>query len=527
MSEVFSPSPKMCIKNHPFSRLRLAMMCMSLLMAQASVSAAEQDWWFDVEVIVFKRDTKLSELSEKFVNTPITAPKPTTLDLLTPYLQPDLGYLRASLPFCRVSERAKVQQQFEQDFAFPEAPAPEAEAEAYSQENSQDSLTLSEQAQVSEEDNFHYEVVSSDEFDQDSDNTNSPENLTADKLSEGVETTYDSEADAATVLADSAPERLEHTQDLSVNWIEWQIPQQLPCVYAEQLTLLSNPFAEPESVGPTLAELNSVPVKINGVDKQRKGQAFLLPQSELNLTSLFKGINKQHDLQTILHLGWRQEVKFGENKAQAIRLFAGKNYGLAFLPNGHKRPNLSDSLASQHAQYVPFTEQQHLSEHDLLQLQDQQAYQQNADLLSHLRAALTDEQPLALQQLPVIAPRHVASGLSEQTQSSVVEPIWEFDGEIKVYLQNVGRTPYLHIDNDFDFRQPVFDPSLTSQSEASEVTVMTGDQDRQANLIQSVNFKQFKRVISKQLHYFDHPLFGMVVIINRYNWPQESSNTTP
>ena len=522
MSEVFSPSPKMCIKNQPSSQLRrLAIICMSLLVAQPSVSAAEQDWWFDVEVIIFKRDTQVTQLSEKFVNQPITAPKPTTLDLLTPYLQPDLRYLRAGLPFCRVSERVKVQQQFEQDFAFPQAPAsapaPEAEAKAATQ----DKLALSQPAQGNEDDNFHYQVVRSDEFNQASDDAASPENVT-----EGDELTYDSET-AFSDIETTEPQLSEHKQDLSVNWIEWQVPQQLPCVYAEQLTLLSNPFAEPQSEDSSLAKLDSVPVKINGIDKQRKGQAFLLPQSELNLTSLFKGINKQHDLQTILHLGWRQEVKFGENKAQAIRLFAGKNYGVAFMPNGHKRPDLSDSLTSQSAQYVPFAEQQHLSEHDKLQLQDQQAYQQNADLLSRLRAALTDEQPLALSTLPVIALHHDKPGLTEPTPSSVIEPIWEFDGEIKVYLQNVGRTPYLHIDNDFDFRQPVFDPSLTNQSKASELTVMTGDQDRQANLLQSVNFKQFKRVISKQLHYFDHPLFGMVVIINRYNWPQESTSTTP
>jgi hypothetical protein len=27
-------------------------------------------------------------------------------------------------------------------------------------------------------------------------------------------------------------------------------------------------------------------------------------------------------------------------------------------------------------------------------------------------------------------------------------------------------------------------------------------------------------VISKQVHYFDHPLFGMIVRINRHRWPE-------
>ena len=28
-------------------------------------------------------------------------------------------------------------------------------------------------------------------------------------------------------------------------------------------------------------------------------------------------------------------------------------------------------------------------------------------------------------------------------------------------------------------------------------------------------------MISKQVHYFDHPLFGMIVRLNRYRWPEE------
>ena len=519
MSEVFSSIPKM-LPDKAVKRLRgFATICLSLGLVHQSLSAAEQDWWFDVEVIIFKRDTQVTQLSEKFVNHSITAPKPSTLDLLTPYLQPDLSYLRAGLPFCRVSERAKVQQQFEQDFAFPEAPAPASDP--------QEEPELSEQAQVSEDDNFHYEVVSSERQNEENNSetgeraasTDDAENAQYSSTPGWEEATPSEPADTETTV--------ERMRDLSVNWIEWQVPQQLPCVYAEQLALLTNPFDEPQSNGPLIAQLDSVPVKINGIDKQRKGQAFLLPQSELNLTSLLKGINKQHDLQTILHLGWRQEVVFGEDKAQAIRLFAGKNYGLAFLPNGHKRPNVSDSLASQSAHYVPFAEQQHLSEHDVLQQQDQQIYQQNSDLLNRLREALSSEQPLDLSLMPAPSALQAAPTLTDPTLSQVAEPIWQFDGEIKVYLQNVGRTPYLHIDNDFDFRQPIFDPSLINRAESNTLTVMTGDQDRQANLLQSVNFKQYKRVISKQLHYFDHPLFGMVVIINRYNWPQETADNSP
>mgnify|MGYP003680067870 CR=1 FL=1 len=47
------------------------------------------------------------------------------------------------------------------------------------------------------------------------------------------------------------------------------------------------------------------------------------------------------------------------------------------------------------------------------------------------------------------------------------------------------------------------------------------DMDNLIDTLESINVKHFKRVISKQLHYFDHPLFGMVVYISRYQWPEE------
>jgi hypothetical protein len=92
----------------------------------ASLVAQEQTWWFDVEVIIFKRDSNFNELSEKFAHQPIKTTPSKTLDLLSPYLSPDLSYLRAGLSFCQASSRAEKQRQFEQDFAFP---SPQVESE--------------------------------------------------------------------------------------------------------------------------------------------------------------------------------------------------------------------------------------------------------------------------------------------------------------------------------------------------------------------------------------------------------------
>ena len=81
-----------------------------------------------------------------------------------------------------------------------------------------------------------------------------------------------------------------------------------------------------------------------------------------------------------------------------------------------------------------------------------------------------------------------------------------------MYLENLGRTPYLHIDSDLDFRAPI-------------TLRLPGETDVEPNnFLQSFHFDQLRRVISTQLHYFDHPLFGMVVQIRRYEPPKETSD---
>jgi len=98
----------------------------------------------------------------------------------------------------------------------------------------------------------------------------------------------------------------------------------------------------------------------------------------------------------------------------------------------------------------------------------------------------------------------------------------------------------LHIDSNLDFRQAIFAPTKTTSikgfpdgfSEQGTVAInpmlqLSTEQPNteqpdylQPNFLHSVNFNQLRRVISKQVHYFDHPLFGMVVRINRHKWPE-------
>jgi hypothetical protein len=88
----------------------------------------------------------------------------------------------------------------------------------------------------------------------------------------------------------------------------------------------------------------------------------------------------------------------------------------------------------------------------------------------------------------------------------------------------------LHIDSNLDIRQPIYDPKKSHKIEdlsthlSGQAAIVVNQLQQpnflQPNFLQSVNFNQLRRVISKQVHYFDHPLFGMIVRINRYRWPE-------
>jgi hypothetical protein len=85
--------------------------------------------------------------------------------------------------------------------------------------------------------------------------------------------------------------------------------------------------------------------------------------------------------------------------------------------------------------------------------------------------------------------------------SKITRP-WELDGQMKVYLKYINRVPYLHIEAEFmhvEMKVDTFGDAYFEQ----------------------YPFKQRRRIISKQIHYFDHPKFGFVVRLQRFEFPKE------
>ena len=305
-----------------------------------------------------------------------------------------------------------------------------------------------------------------------------------------------------------------------------------------------NALKEDTPIAQSAYIIKRVPDIINGVEWQKRRSAFLLPTSTMYMRDLYEKIKRQRDITPILHLNWRQEVKFSRAKGQTFRLFAGENFAHKFDTNGLATIDNTDSLFDKLNQptddfYIPEQELAGLTPEQqqviLTRVSSEEREAVTDDLLTRIATALADDTPVNLEQ---------DMNTNQQgtiADSVMLKELWQLDGGITVYLRNINRIPYLHIDSTLDFRQPIFDPDQVRQvkdlpSSLPDQSVIIVNELRQAgafqpnfqepdsqepNFLQSVNFNQLRRVISKQVHYFDHPLFGMIVRLNRYRWPEE------
>lgn len=261
------------------------------------------------------------------------------------------------------------------------------------------------------------------------------------------------------------------------------------CVFAEEQTLY---FANEQPDWQKPLPVAGTPVIVNASEKPYSRHPYLLPSSRLQLGKMRRNLNRKRGINTLLHLAWRQRVKFGRNNNQSMRLFAGKNYSEQFNYQGLPIQGLSPQ-----------------GQEELTPAQtDRDREYQNSRLINAVASILASE------QTSVNYPIDGALELPPMQLQNYPDQVWELDGLFKIYLQEIGAVPYLHIDSQLNFREPVDIPNIL----LPESSAMSPSDD--GNFLQSYHFQQLRRVISTQIHYFDHPKFGMVVQIRRHTRPR-------
>ncbi|GDY25860.1 hypothetical protein AHAT_17500 [Agarivorans sp. Toyoura001] len=304
----------------------------------------------------------------------------------------------------------------------------------------------------------------------------------------------------------------------------WPQPQTLGVNTSEPL--LAPLFGCNDELEPCIApRFDKLPVSIDGrgwpVTGSTKRQ--MLSKQQLELNDEFNKLKQHAAFTPLLHLGWR-EIVAPRNRAKHYQIQAGEDFSTRFNENGRLLGSLNFS--------------------DDAIIEESQGFDLAAENIS-----LFDAPDTAVGAFDI--------------EPEAAAAIWELEGGIRVYLQH-----YLYIETELLLKRPedvellINEPEqelldinaseepLTTETELSTVVVEAAlsDEEEQQQVVllsadannveagslvteyqteeqlQSFKFDQKRRVRSSEIHYFDHPLMGMLIQIRRS--PEEQTNLT-
>lgn len=457
---------KMCKKR--ILLVILTSMCLLVGGASFAQNNDEDQWWFNVELIIFKR-TLLPTNGENFDQA--------RFDLNTADAN-NLLYLTALQNAKRFSPYLAGLPQCATDTFTPERFGANINFEFVPNTSTNKGVLVTEQTQMSgfEQDaNAAYSNVSNkqlldqlvaplDAFMRAQALKSAP--IAQESLSNPSEISLIKEKSAKQSASDSRQQ-----SSLSVK----PIVQKLMSINKE-LTQLARSSASlrchhANSLNQAFTQFGVAPIGPMLVNKSSEfaGGKQVLSANDLVMQDYAKKVFQQRDIKGLLHTAWRQEVAFGVNNAQYIRVRAG------------------DILESKQNKNYAQWEQQY-----------QQAYSGDESINE---VNLFDALAKAIEGNESVNWLVQESGLQNSSELAFSpEKQYEIDGKIKVYLDYVNQVPYLHVDSQFNH----FTLNL--------------DEDGNSRLT-PYPFDQRRRVISKQIHYFDHPAFGIIIRLERFTPP--------
>ncbi|MDG1253744.1 MAG: CsiV family protein [Glaciecola sp.] len=370
---------------HKPSTKMIYLLIISMLFCFSSITRAQEDtdWWFDVEILIFKHNNAENTVTEQF-DTVVDKPfSPRISNVFLPFYVVDTSWIEQALPEC---------------------------------------------------------------------------------------------PNLIDVLADKFTDTVTNTVTMSVaNDSSNQHIGRMDCAYTLTLSDLveRNQPVDHYQAYPTL------PIHYEGIIFPRSEYAHMLPQSELQLVSLYKDVNWDKSYTPLLHTVWRQPVNIGDENAFSIPILAGKN-----LTYQAPTPQLLAQASLDQANTLMGTD--NLSNESLIN--ESPISESSINIVQKIKLGLDGTVPLYPDQL-------------KETQDKAMidtTSVFEFEGLVTIYIKYINRVPYLHIDS-----HALFNTSRVSDP----LTIIPH------------TFKQRRRIISNQVHYFDHPYFGMVIELRRYKRP--------
>ena len=559
----------------------------------STAANANDNWWFDVEVIAFKRNVALTELEEQFsLADNLSAPR-AQADIISDIISPDISYLKQGLAVCGADTSVKWPSNGllsvpAKDVDFLSLPKDNSArygdmpSSSYSEKtgygyNETSGLTANEPSPTPDEaSQAQSENIIGDEYGASYSSSGSDYSDSLGYPNEEVITDDATPApDPATIASywtsffgvkDSSPVTVPVFKycEEAKPWLSAEVTTALNVVPSDVELNSGVSTSESKSRSSALQPVivwkvnqpdnrlpapASLPIIIEGHDWPLASKAHLLTSNQQALSSISRQIRSNRELERLFHATWRQPVMFGKNKAFNVRLYGGQNYAQQFDVNGDMREqklaNSSDNepnnsatefgydstaaLSDYDSNYTSGADKNSLSdvrtafEADKPTAQDTDQFIAVSDIFADLNRRLSNPQAIEYGAFKALdTPMIVEQGEDDTIDASLRTPIWEIDGTIKVFLKYINRVPYLHVDSEMFYRQPVPLSYFSSEDDSSGNAAKPRMAPSTEYKLVSVPLAEQRRVISTQLHYFDHPLFGFVVQIRRYNRPDVS-----
>jgi hypothetical protein len=226
----------------------------------------------------------------------------------------------------------------------------------------------------------------------------------------------------------------------------------------------------------------------------------------------------------MLHMGWRQVAR-PKKQSVPVKVYAGDNF---VIPYQKRLAKFNDKKNKEKKQILTNTSKKKMLESLLVQHQAEQLQQAKKARIEQIITQIaqvnenTDELLAALDQQDLSLKLTDEMSLASTVNTSPIAPIqqWFIEGFFNIHLKH-----YLFITADFN----ILDQSLAELATARLTPTRPTDANVNLNSAadvskpiqaKAIRFQQNRRVISGEVHYFDHPYMGMIVQIRPYKKPE-------
>ena len=554
----------------------------SLFFSFSAMSASK--WvgdWFEVEVILISQLDDKAKLKEIFSDQNINLDYSHAVDLLTPYLNPDIALVKQQLPVCIESndlrsylEKATIWPSFHQNKTLATLSDEQRNEQALAEKQSSEiddeknevlthegasiaASTHSEEneipAQPGDNDDFFDRIKTKQEQIKTSltqANTESDLIFNNAKKTVNEQPLLNDESVIETALTDEQKALVVEAEQ-AFSEIQFNYSSTFPTHYqsnvpheqsnyinnqATSLCYITQEKFEQLNVNKSLYSyngflVNKMPTTVNGIEKLYNEAPYLTNEDSLQLKDIVKQLRRSKNFRPLLHLAWRQPV-FEKNNSTPIRIFAGDNIQGQYaknLANYQTEKNavlleeqalntiitLSENINVEEADLVDLTNTKNLSPDTVLtQIKTESVNTILQEIsaindINEIIPSLSDDAP---QRLDIIHSNSMFTSAPE----APVQP-WYIEGLMEVYL--IGN--YLHLANDFS----ILNMTLAEQESLKLKTSMlenleTISEPASNQKVIPIRMTQDRRMISREVHYFDHPYLGIIVQIRRHQRPE-------